>query len=111
MRTMARWIKGQSGNPTGRPRSGLAIAALARREVEKRKLVETLGKIGGRQGEYSKVDYGEQLNGIKNWLACGYGPPRGGMEGTGGIVIQVTYVNRNQFPSNEAPAGPSRAGP
>jgi hypothetical protein len=36
---MARRNKGQSGNPTGRPRNGLAIAELARKEVEKRKLV------------------------------------------------------------------------
>ena len=93
---MARWNKGQSGNPTGRPRNGLAIAELARREVEKRKLVETLGKIGGRQGEYNKVDYGDQLNAIKALLAYGYGPPRGEIESSEGIVIQVTYVQRNQ---------------
>jgi len=101
---MARWNKGQSGNPTGRPRNGLAIAELARKEVEKRKLVETLGKIGGRQGEYGKVDYGDQLNAIKALLAYGYGPPRGEIESSEGIVIQVTYVQRNQL----TPAGATR---
>jgi hypothetical protein len=80
----------------------LAIAELARKEVEKRKLVETLGKIGGRQGEYSKVDYGDQLNAIKALLSYGYGPPRAEMESSSDVVIQVTYVERNQIAATGA---------
>jgi hypothetical protein len=39
---MARWAKGQSGNPSGRPRAGTAIADLARRQVDQHKLIETV---------------------------------------------------------------------
>src|SRR5437867_5226657 len=92
-----KWQKGQSGNPKGRPPSGLAIAELARKEVEKRSLVATLGKIGAREGEYAKVDPAVQLNAIKTLLAYGYGPPRAEIESAEGVVIQVVYAERNHI--------------
>ena len=46
---MARWIKGESGNPKGRPRERTAIAGLARSQVQRHKLVEKLGRIGARE--------------------------------------------------------------
>ena len=102
---MARWNKGQSGNPKGRPRSTTAIAALARSQVEKHKLVEKLGQIGARIAEYSDIDPDQQIRAIQLLLAYSYGPPRGELEGGDGIVIQVNYVERNQIAINGAPSG------
>ena len=99
---MARWIKGQSGNPKGRPREGTAIAGLARSQVQRHKLVEALGRIGARQGEYAKADVDQQIRAIQLLLAYGYGPPRGELEGGDAVVIQVTYVQRNQIAINGA---------
>ena len=78
---MARWVKGQSGNRKGRPRNGTAIAQLARAQVDKHKLVEKVGSIGARQGEYAKVDVDQQVRAIQLLLAYGYGPPRPDTEG------------------------------
>jgi hypothetical protein len=94
---MARWIKGQSGNPQGRPREGTAIAGLARSQVERHKLIEKLGGIGAREGEYAKVDVDQQIRAIQLLLAYGYGPPRAELEGGDAVVIEVTYVERNQI--------------
>ena len=43
---MARWNRGESGNPQGRPREGTAIVGLARSQVQKYKLIEKLGQVG-----------------------------------------------------------------
>jgi hypothetical protein len=94
---MARWSKGLSGNPKGRPREGAAIAGLARSQVERHKLVEKLGGIGARAGEYAEVDVDQQIRAIQLLLAYGYGPPRAELEGGDAVVIQVTYVERNQM--------------
>ena len=99
---MGRWIRGQSGNPKGRPRNGTAIAKLARSQIEKYKLVEKLGRIGGREGEYSKADADQQIRAIQLLLAYGYGPPRAEIEGGDTLVIQVNYVERNQIAINGA---------
>src|SRR5450631_4275251 len=102
---MARWIKGLSGNPKGRPREGTAIAGLARSQVERHKLIEKLGGIGARTGEYTKVDVDQQIRAIQLLLAYGYGPPRAELEGGYAVVIQVTYVERNQIAINGAAPG------
>src|ERR1017187_1640332 len=102
---MARWIKGLSGNPKGRPREGTAIAGLARSQVERHKLVEKLGRICAREGEYAEVDVDRQIRAIQLLLAYGYGPPRGELEGGEAVVIQVTYVERNQIAINGAAPG------
>jgi hypothetical protein len=73
---MARWVKGRSGNPQGRPKHGTAIAEVARRQLERHRLIETLGSIGARAQEYAQVDVDQQMRAIQLLLAYGYGPPR-----------------------------------
>ena len=105
---MARWIKGKSGNPGGRPKRGAAIADLARQQIGKHKLVEILGRIGGRQGEYSGVEVDQQLRAIQLLLSYGYGPPRAEVDGSDGkVVIQVIYVERNQIAITAATPSPT----
>jgi hypothetical protein len=104
---MARWVKGKSGNPRGRPKSRITIADLARTQIEKHKLVEKLGRIGAGRGDCGKVEIDQQLRAIQLLLAYGYGPPRPEVAGAEGIVIQVTYVERNQIAITSAPSGAS----
>src|SRR5712691_4138459 len=94
---MARWVKGQSGNPQGRPKHETAIAELARRQVDLHRLVETLGNIGARAQEYGQVDVDQQLRAIQLLLSYGYGPPRAEIEASEGLKIQVIYVQTNHI--------------
>ncbi|HEY7339187.1 MAG TPA: DUF5681 domain-containing protein, partial [Bryobacteraceae bacterium] len=94
---MARWRKGQSGNPGGRPKRGTAIAELARRQIERHRLIEKLGSIGARANEYADADVDQQLRAIQLLLAYGYGPPRAENMGGEGIRIQVTYAETNHI--------------
>ena len=99
---MAKWIKGQSGNPKGRPREVTAIAGLARNQVQRHKLVEQLGRIGAHKGEYSEVDVEQQIRAIQLLLAYGYGPPRSEHESGETVAIMVNYVERNRTTINGA---------
>ena len=94
---MARWVKGKSGNPRGRPKSRTAIADLARTQIEKHKLVEKLGSIGAGEGTYRDVEVDQQLRAIQLLLAYGYGPPRPETEGCEGLKIQVVYAETNHI--------------
>ena len=60
---------GQSGNPAGRPRLSLAIAELARNEIERRGLLAKLGAIASRKGS-------QQVRAIELLLAYAYGRPK-----------------------------------
>jgi hypothetical protein len=73
-------------------------------------LVEKLGQIGAREGEYAKVDTDQQIRAIQLLLSYGYGPPRGELEGGGAVVIQVTYVERNQIAINGVAPGAIEGG-
>jgi len=108
--TVARWIKGQSGNRNGRPREATAIAGLARSQLQRHKLVEKLGRIAARQGEYGNVDVDQQMRAIQLLLSYGYGPPRGEHEGGEGVVIQVNYVERNPIGVTGATRGAAAGG-
>jgi len=109
---MARWVKGKSGNPRGRPKTATAIADLARSQVEKHKLVEKLGSIGAGAGDYREVDVDQQLRAIQLLLAYGYGPPRAEVEGGEGLKIQVIYAQANHIAITSAAPGaiPSDSG-
>ena len=87
---MAQWVKGQSGNKLGRPRVGTSAAELARGQIEKHTLIEKLGCLAAREGEYAKVDFAAQLNAIKILLAYGYGQPVQQLERSG-VPTHVTY--------------------
>jgi hypothetical protein len=102
---MPRWTKGQSGNRKGRPKSGTAIAELARGQVARHKLIEKLGSIGARLGEYVKVDVDQQMRAIQLLLAYGYGPPRAEVNVGEGMVIQVVYAETNNIAINSAAPG------
>ena len=100
---MARWTKGQSGNPRGRPRTGTAIAELARGQVDKHKLIAKLGSIAA--GEQADVDVGQQLRAIQLLMSYAYGPPRTEIERNEGLKIQVIYAQRNHIEINGAAPG------
>src|SRR4051812_29640194 len=104
---MPQWIEGQSGNPRGRPKAGSSIAELARAQVEKHKLIETLANIGAHQKEYANVDVGEQLRAIQLLLSYGYGPPRAEIEANERLLIEVVYVERNSVAITSPLSGPA----
>jgi len=94
---MARWTKGKSGNPRGRPKAGTTIAELARRQLDKHKLVEKLGSIAAGEQGLADVDVDQQLRAIQLLLAYGYGPPRPEIETSKGLKIQVIYAQTNHI--------------
>ena len=104
---MPKWIKGQSGNLKGRPKNFTAVAELARSQVEKHKLIEKLGSIAAREGEYLDVNFDQQVRAIQLLLAYGYGPPRSEIQSSEGMVIQVTYVEANRITIASAACGTS----
>ena len=65
-------------------------------------MIEKLGEIGARAGEYAKVGVDQQIRAIQLLLSYGYGPPRSEVERGDAAVIQVTYVERNQIAINGA---------
>ena len=69
------WPKGISGNPQGRPASGLAMAELARELVSKHDLVGKLARIAARSGR-GKAGVDQQLKAIALLLAYAFGPPK-----------------------------------
>jgi len=92
----------------------MAIAELARGQVEKHRLVEKLGSIGARQSEYTQVDVDQQLRAIQLLLSYGYGPPRAEIEAGERLLIEVVYVERNSIaiasPIPGASTGDSESG-
>ena len=103
-----RYLPGVTGNPAGRPRTGLSIRELCRSQVEKRDLIEKLGAIAAGEGEYAKADIDARLRAITTLVQYGYGmPAKSELDAENGkIEVTVTYVN-NQL--NVASA-PQRAG-
>ena len=100
---MGRWIKGRSGNPRGRPRKGIAIADLARSQVEKHNLVEKLGSLAAGDGDFKSVALDQRLRAIQLLLAYGYGPPRNEIETQEGIAIKVTYSKKSISTASATP--------
>lgn len=90
---MARWSKGVSGNPGGRPKRGEAIAELARDQIHKHDLIAKLGEIAAGKN----ADVPDQIRAIQLLLAYGYGPPKTEVNTHEGIVIQVVYAQTNHI--------------
>ena len=103
---LGRWIKGTSGNDLGRPRT--ALAALCREQLTKHRLVECLGSIASRSGDYAKkskipVTVSDQVGAIKLLLLYGYGMPKQEMDANGDVKIEVTYADNRQVTVTNAP--------
>lgn len=102
---MSRWPKGRSGNPGGRPRAGSSIAERARKEIDKGRLLERLGRMSAAEGEFSEIDVVQQMRAMQLLLAHGVGPPRGEVERLEGIKVQVNYVQTNKLAIAAATCG------
>jgi hypothetical protein len=90
---MAKWAKGKSGNPAGRPRGERTITALLEKRLDKEGFVAKL--IGMANGE-GKLDPAIQLSAMKLILGYIEGLPiaRAEVQGGEGIEIKVLYVNQ-----------------
>jgi hypothetical protein len=94
-----RWLKGVSGNDLGRPRT--ALAELCREQVTKHGLVQVLGSIAARTGEYNKkskisITVSDQINAIRLLLLYGYGLPKNEID-TGEVKIEVSYSDNRSI--------------
>ena len=108
---MPRWIRGMSGNPRGRPRKGTAVADAVRAQIDKHRLVDKLGSIAAGVGGHGDVSADQQLRAIQLLLAYGYGPPKAESEHSGGLVVQVNYVQRDQIAITSTPPGATACDP
>jgi hypothetical protein len=83
------WRPGESGNPHGRPRVGLAIAELARAEIEKRDLIRHLGSIAAGKSA-------QAVRACEILLAYAYGKPHENPEEVGNVgerpEITINFV-------------------
>ena len=83
------WPKGVSGNPKGRPPVGLAVAAMARDQIERHSLLAKLGAIAARKGS-------QQVKAIELLLSYAYGRPRAELAlEHNGAVGQVTVCGQS----------------
>jgi hypothetical protein len=93
-----KWIKGQSGNSLGRPRT--ALSELCRQEVTKHGLIAALGHIAAGTGEFKKctnipLTVADRIQAIRLLLLYGYGVPKQ-PDVEGPVKIEVTYPDNRQ---------------
>lgn len=105
---MARWTKGKSGNPRGRPKRGAAIADLARQQIVKHQLVEILGRIGGRAGRVLRSGGGSAIarHSIVTLLRL-RSAPRGDGRKRRKSGYRGAYAERNQIAITAATPSPT----
>jgi hypothetical protein len=91
------WKPGQSGNPAGRPRRGLAAQEIARRLIKKHKLFERLldGALG--RGDFKDSAPKDMRESMRLLLAYGYGQPMQmvAKHEEKDVQITVTYVDES----------------
>jgi uncharacterized protein DUF5681 len=63
------WVKGQSGNPAGRPRLGESFAEKVRSKVTKHRILDKLVEVA------TDKTHPQQLSAIRTLLEFGYGKP------------------------------------
>lgn len=98
------WIKGFSGNDLGRPRT--ALAELCREQVTKHGLVNVLGSIAARTGDYCtktkniQITVADQIQAIKLLLLYGFGMPKNDID-SGDVKIEVTYADKVTYDNRQ----------
>ncbi len=107
---MAKWIAGQSGNPMGRPRSGVSAADLARKQIDRHKLFEKLGELAARVNEKGADPriVTAAMRAAEILMDRGFGkPPQEIHQSKTELQIRVIYADIEQRSSLDvAPASP-----
>ena len=108
------FAKGQSGNPTGRPKAAESLSETIRTGVKKRQIVERLFDIAcgkAPEGTTTAPTISEQHSAIRTLLDRGFGLPFQMSEGSqpGDVHIQVTYVQNNRIEVASPASGPAES--
>ena len=91
------WKPGQSGNPSGRPRRGLAAQEIARKLIKKHKLFARLVAAAMGTGDFEGSSAKDMREAIRTLLNYGFGMPMQmvAKHEEKDVQITVTYVDQS----------------